>query len=857
MTPVLRGRTVVGGAAVALCLVLATTVSAQNVKRLVVVKADGLSQDFVDRFVSERDPKTGKSLLPWIEHVFYKGGARVSNFYVRGTSLSGPSWSLLDTGQPLQIKGNVEFDRYTQHPYDYLNFIPFWLDSAARKRSDMWGTAVIDELRMPLLLDTYAHDARLQSFQLFQRGGRWESLREGLEKRVTTRSKKQLFDEWQVGFDTRAIIHEQLERELIANLDNPKIEYLDYYTTNFDHDTHHNRDRATHLAALQELDAIIGRLWTAIGKSALGDHTAFVLIADHGVNSDERAFSQGYNLVHLLGSKAGGAHHVITKRRLMQDYSIKGIYPLVPLITTESPDASYLKGLQDKYQTALLDFDGNERASVHLRDSTLNTLQILLGQLQRRDLSPDLRVALINATLAIIDEQRPTWTQVSRELREEVEALKVTTDALRARVIPPDDGRRNSGNRRREKKKNAVVETPEQIDQRLREVAQVEAWTREHLEYTRYLTALDRLLALTREALARPLKVEEYVPAGAMGERNTLRELQHYVTSLSPDGLVLAADGTLDMERSFTSLDYLALLNGVRVRNNVQELVGNRPVDMVTLRVPCSSLAATGGLPMDRAELAADSCIWMAAGEDRQALLLSRNNPSGRVLLRYVPVARLNQDAAGVVHFERQPWRAGLPLYMWEDPAVDLPPGMSREEWFDGWHSDVEWVHVMHRARYSIGLVGLHEQMAQHPWAALDVNEPGLDRTEQLRRRYRLRQRALVEPDLLIMASDHWNFDVRGFNPGGNHGSFLRVSTHAAFMVAGGRATGLPQGLNVTEAYDSLSFMPTMLALTGRLEADNEPSDALRRRGFRKFPGVVITELLPTPAGGKPAGEQP
>ena len=220
--------------------------------------------------------------------------------------------------------------------------------------------------------------------------------------------------------------------------------------------------------------------------------------------------------------------------------------------------------------------------------------------------------------------------------------------------------------------------------------------------------------------------------------------------------------------------------------------------------------------------------MWMTAGEDDQALLLSRADPSGRVQLRYVPIARLMQDAAGVLHFERLAWRAGLPLRMFEDPAVELPAGVSREEWFNGWHSDLEWVHALHRARYSIGIVGLHEQMAPHPWAALDVNEPGLDTSERLRRRYRLRQRALAEPDLLIMASDHWNFDVRGFNPGGNHGSFLRVSTHATFMVAGGGATGVPQGLEVTEPYDSLSFMPTMLSLTGRLDADNEPNEALR-----------------------------
>ena len=52
------------------------------------------------------------------------------------------------------------------------------------------------------------------------------------------------------------------------------------------------------------------------------------------------------------------------------------------------------------------------------------------------------------------------------------------------------------------------------------------------------------------------------------------------------------------------------------------------------------------------------------------------------------------------------------------------------------------------------------------------------------------------------------------------HDLVVRLSnTYEAGRPEPWRATGLPQGLNVTEAYDSLSFMPTMLALTGRLEA--------------------------------------
>src|SRR5918997_807821 len=121
-------RKVAGHAPVASSSSVSSTRAARGpAKRVVVIKVDGLSQAQVDRFIGERDPRTGRSVLPWFQHVFYERGTRATNFYVRGMSLSGPSWSMLDTGQHLQIKGNVEFDRLTLHSYDYLNFSPFWL----------------------------------------------------------------------------------------------------------------------------------------------------------------------------------------------------------------------------------------------------------------------------------------------------------------------------------------------------------------------------------------------------------------------------------------------------------------------------------------------------------------------------------------------------------------------------------------------------------------------------------------------------------------------------------------------------------------------------------------------------------
>ncbi|MGH9903081.1 MAG: alkaline phosphatase family protein, partial [Pyrinomonadaceae bacterium] len=376
---------------------------ADAARRVVVIKVDGLSHQMVDRFVRERDPRTGKSRLPWIEHVFYQRGTRVANFYTRGMSLSGPSWSLLDTGQHLQVKGNVEFDRYTRHSYDYLNFIPFWLGHAGGVRVDMPGAEILDEVGTPLLIDAYPYTERHQNFQLYQRGTRWSTLQRSLQNRVTSRSPRELFDEWHTGFESRSILMEQLERELLEKLNDPRIRYLDFYTTDFDHATHHNRDRETHLLALQELDALVGRVWMGIRRTPQAADTALVMVSDHGTNTDERVYSQGYNLVKLLASAAGGGHHVATKRRLLNDYAIKGIYPLVPVVHTTTEDTYYLKGQSTVYPTALVDFDGNERASIHLRNSDLNVLHILLLQLQRRDLAPELRRAAAEAFHSTLD----------------------------------------------------------------------------------------------------------------------------------------------------------------------------------------------------------------------------------------------------------------------------------------------------------------------------------------------------------------------------------------------------------------------------------------------------------------------
>jgi hypothetical protein len=614
---------------------------------------------------------------------------------------------------------------------------------------------------------------------------------------------------------------------MMQKLDDPKIRYLDFYWTSFDHAAHHNRDSATQLAALKELDAFVGRIWDAIERSPLASDTALVVVSDHGTNTDERVYSQGYNLVKLLASREGGGHHVVTKRRLLNEYALKGIYPLIPLIYTTTEDSYYLKGQSTSYPTALVDFDGNERASIQLRDSDLNLVHILLLELKRADLSPELRRAATRALFDTIDRHRAEWRQTFEELKEEIGALRKLIERQSAIVeAQPKKWTREDADAGRDRESR-------------RQYARLDSWRGDERDYSAYVQSLANILALDPARFdAKAVRVEDLIPKGAMGDHNTLRDLQNYVVGPAPEGLALAPDGSLNFERSFARVNYFSLIGDVTIRNNVQAGVANRPVDFVAVRVPAE--ATRDSL---RADERADQVIWLYGGRDRQALILSRED-GGRIRLRYLPVADLKQESDGRVTFERVALRAGLPLSMFEDAALTVPAGATVESWLNEWHTDLEWLRAAHRTKYSNAVVGLHEQLARHRVEGTDVDAPGLTDEQRVLRRFRERQRVLVESDLLILANDHWNFDVRGFNAGGNHGSFFRVSTHSAFMLAGGEQTRIPRGLAVEEPYDSLSLMPTLLALTGQMEDGTRPVPALWRRGFRAFPGRVVSEIF-------------
>ena len=743
-----------------------------KVDRVVILKIDGLPDSIVERYLQEPGGAghTGRVRLPWIDHVFARNGTWMANYYARGLSLSAPSWSILDTGRHLEIRGNSEFDRYTLRPYDYLNFFPFYIGYARLKRVDMPGVEILDENSVPLLLDRFPYEEGFQGFQLLQRGVSWSRLQDSLEHAFTGKPVKDLFDEWQTGFSFSASLYAQTEKELLGNLAGTKVRYLDYFSGDFDHTAHLTNDAVSQFHALEQVDSLVGRVSNAISKSPYPETTLLVLVSDHGMNSSGTVYSQGYNLVDWFNSQAGGAQHVLTNRHPLTEFKLKGLDPLVAEVITPSQESSYLGGEAASYPTVMLDLDGNERASIGLRNNRFNLLQVLLDQILHKRLSGPVKAATIRAFVRSRDEVRPAWQQDLDQLGEELIALDRQMEEAQRAVNQQPKKWTEAQHARGEDK----------VARRL--VRQLENWRYEARVYGEYRAVLNRLLTVNAPELeAAKIHMEELIPKKSLGPSNTMSDLEKYVTGPSAEGMVLNASGEVDLDRSLRTINYLSSLMVIQVRNNLQARVSNRPIDFLAIKTGPSAVE-----------------LWSAP--DRRVRIETRQDSRGRLSLRYVP---------------EEQFRAGLPLQLWEDPELRVPSDQ-RAQWLADWHTEEEWLQAVYATRYSNGIISIVEALlpfAPPPATVLD--------------RYKDRKRRLRQVDLIAFANDHWNFNVRGFNPGGNHGAFFQLSTHSVMLFAGG---GVPRGLRVERPYDSLSLVPTVLTLLGKPEPD--------------LPGPVIEELV-------------
>ncbi|MBI4484357.1 MAG: alkaline phosphatase family protein [Acidobacteria bacterium] len=752
--------------------------------RVVLLKFDGLPFHLVDDNIDRLDSRTARRWMPWTRHVFYENGVRFPHFFTRGLSISAPAWCILDTGRPPAIRFSVEFDRATGAVEDYLNFATFYWDMLRRQRIYPRPVEVLDELGVPLFSDVFPAERTYSSIQLFQRSLRWMVLANVARRQFFHASPREYLYQAAGGMGFKNAFFEANEREFLYEIEHSGKQYLDFFSAMADKNLHNDNGPGAARHVVEELDQVVGRTFEAIQKSGISDRTILVLVSDHGMNTRSDRFSQGFNLVRLLGLPQGGAHHVLTKRRTLSNYSLKILVrPLATSVVNRSQAGGYLKD-KPEYVTAMLDLDGNERASLHLRSSHLNRLHLVLLQLQKKirtrrspsSLAEELRV-LQNGLEAKVGRQLV-------ELEEELGNLSETLSSL----------------------KEARDLTPAQKFQRDRFESYREA-------YEAYRQALSGLLRARPEEVADgKVSVRQLLPPGIFGPSNGIHELQEYVVDV-------------DMEGRYRTLDYFQFLAGQRVRNT-RGGVESKPVDFVATRVPVEQ-----ALPaLQAAGLGADEDpVWLYASPESQALILAQSF-SGETRLRYVPVAQLRQDSSGAISFRRIPFQPGLPLRIWEDP--DLGVTGRREEWLGQFHGEEEWRWALYRTRYSLGILGLYEA-CQRPRTL-----PGI--SPALARFFRRRQ-LHMDPDLQIFAADGWNFDVKDFNPGGNHGGFFQASARATLMIWGGERTGLRRGVSIEKPYDSLSFLPTLVDILRPLDGGSE---MMRRLSAVPWAGQSAREVL-------------
>lgn len=756
--------------------VLICSSSAQASGRIVIIKVDGLNADLLYRAMAQTNPATGKSELPWIEHIFRENGTVFENFYTRGISLSAPSWSMLDTGHHTVIRGNAEYDRYTGEVYDYLNFFPFYLGYARQQLVDMPGVEVLDRAGIPLVIDAYPAPRVYQSFQLFQRGVNFVTLSNVLRRRFSSQvllstvenaETPSLGDLWE---------HETAA-EINIGLAGDTFKYLDLYTGDVDHEGHATSRPETLLEVLKHLDSVVGRIWNAAQASSMARDTTIAMVSDHGMNNVPEIISQTYSLPDLFNSPQGGAHHVLTNRHQLEKFKLAGLDPLVHRVTTPSTASFYLAGQSSDYPTAWLDLDGNERASVHLRNSDLNKIHILLQQLSKSDLSPAFRSAAAAGVQATIESHRQRWSSDLDRLDKELKA--VAQDIETEKEDLP--------------KQPSKWKPPRKETNPARRLAdQLSALRHEKADYSDYADHLRALLAFHADP-RHPFKqrISDLIPRMSLGDNNTVADLQNYIAGPMPGGLVLDANGNLDEVQSFRRVNYFAVLSLQTVRNNPQPALSPHPIDFTTMRLPSGAFAE------------AENSYWLYKDEDSQLVILQRSDGS----LSVRPVKFLKGERDGKIIWTPAEWRQNLPLQLFEDPELQMPPGHDRMAWLSAWHSEREWFDAIHRCKYSNGVISVTEQ-----FSPVGPNVPGAPGESPLRVLYERHRRELVEPDFQVFAADHWNFNSRDVNPGGNHGSFLRISTHSVWMMSGSgiatRSIGTP--------YDSLNFASTILKLEGK-----------------------------------------
>ena len=174
---------------------------------------------------------------------------------------------------------------------------------------------------------------------------------------------------------------------------------------------------------------------------------------------------------------------MVTNRHPLDEFKLSGLDPFVSEVVTPSDESLYLKGEADDYPTALLDLDGNERASFYLRNSAFNTLHILLKEINRSERES---VHSPRGHRGVSSSDRPhraAWGATIQQLSDELAAI--------GRLSRSNCARESRPSRRNGRKSSA---RPGSIKLRAASRSKLDSWREQERIYSAYMRALAKLL---------------------------------------------------------------------------------------------------------------------------------------------------------------------------------------------------------------------------------------------------------------------------------------------------------------------------------------------------------------------------
>lgn len=824
--------------------------------RLIVVKVDGLPQDAVDAYVNRIDPRTGRSVLPWIRHLYYESGVRTENFYSRGISLSEPSWAIIDTGQHSLVKGNFEADRNTGDTVDHLSFVGFYLDSAKSQRVFPPAIEALDACRTPLTSDAWQFEDRETGIQLLRRGTLWfELFKVGIAPASRGTIGKRVGDIL-IGVNETEIWAKVSEERFVEAVRDPAVRYADFYWPFIDEALHDDNSEASLRGALSNFDRMLGRVQQAIAESGTADRTVLAVVSDHGSTYDvEGKYSQGINLIGYLERPEFGAHHSMSRGGPLANYELEGsaLKPFASAIALTASRHSFYLADRPGQITCAMDYDGNERAQLYLRDPDLARLQMLWRALRAGKLDARSYEVAGRGAMAILDRRRAGWSAEAFELGEELVALARRGSALRREQAALEAETKRARPRSSESSagiapfagRSALNHRDPYRDlvDRGRELA-VEVFRTDKLrnEYGAFRNSL-----ATRSKV---VSVEAFVAADEtalfgfreFGRTLDARDLAAYPVRLRD---IVATDaGALDERASFVTVNYLEAFTGIRIRNSASAERGTAPVSWIVAEMDAAATVAALGAA-GRQVQTIDRAFLVSADRDRQLLMLYRTADDGRQLVTLAPISRFSADSpTGAYEFDLAAWRSGLPFGLFEDESLKTG-GQDRSAWLSAEHDLISWRDGVHRTAEGLAVVGFTEVATTAYRQRFDeLIARATQADDKLLLRFERRRRDAVATDLFLHAAPHWNFDLKDFNAGGNHGGFGRSSMHTVFWIRGGAQTRIQAGpIAVQAPYDGLDVAPTLMEASG-LTTGGALTDELKRGGFRSYPGSIVREAF-------------